>query len=167
MTASNINAITPFLPQTQVYPEDESQRLIVHTNVYTNISNAVNNREISMYPLQPIVSGQRFFDPNNPQNQRFGFRSVYQLGAVASGATATIAHNIPGTIGPVVTTTFTDIYGTCITDIPDYRPLPYTDETNVTNQISIKVVGANIVIGNGATAPNITSGIIVLEYLLN
>ena len=126
MTASDINANVPFLSQTEVYPEDQSQLLIKHTNLYTNISNAVNNREISLYALQPIVNGQRFFDPANVQNQRFGFRSVYQLGAVGTGTTVTIAHGIPGTVAPY-TTTFTRIYGTCITDVVDYRPLPYTD----------------------------------------
>jgi hypothetical protein len=57
--------------------------------------------------------------------------------------------------------------GACITDVVDYRPIPCTSATAVDEQISVIATLANIVIVNGAAAPDITSGFIVLEYLKN
>jgi ribosomal protein S16 len=161
MTTSSNSSIAPFLSVTEVYPEDKSQRQIKHTNVYSNIANAVNVREISIYDLQTLITGQRFFNPNDVQNLRFSYRKVFQLGAVAAGATATIAHNINGL------TTFTRLYGTLIDKAGFYLPLPYVDALNVTNQVSLYADITNIYVVNGATANDIVSGIIVAEYLLN
>ena len=64
---------------------------------------------------------------------------------------------------------FTRIYGTCITDVPDYRPLPYSDEVSATNNINILVATIagtlQIRILPGATGANIVSGIVILEWL--
>jgi len=51
-----------------------------------------------------------------------------------------------------------------ITNIPDERPLNYSDTLLVTNGISLLRNGINIVIVNGATAPAVTSGSVVVEY---
>ena len=89
------------------------------------------------------------------------FRLVVPFGAIATGATLSITHNIQSLVQ------FTHIYGTCITAVPDFRPIPYASATLVTNQIEVKVTPTQVVIINGATAPNIASGMIVLEYLKN
>ena len=161
MTTSSNSSIAPFLSTTEVYPEDISQRQIKHTSVYSNVSNAINIREIAVYDLQQLLTGQRFFNPLDVQNLRFSYRKVFQLGALAAGATATIVHNISGL------TTFTRLYGTLIDSAGFYLPLPYVDALNITNQVSIYADVTNIYVVNGATANNIVSGIIVGEYLLN
>lgn len=161
MTTSSNSSIAPFLSTTEVYPEDVSQRQIKHTNIYSNVSNAINVREIAIYDLQQLLTGQRFFNATNVQNLRFGYRKVFRLGALVSGATATIAHTISGL------TTFTRLYGTIIDSAGFHLPLPYVDALNVTNQVSIYADVTNIYVVNGATANNIVSGIIVAEYLLN
>ena len=161
MTVSSNASIAPFLNTTEVYPEDESQLRIKLTDVYTKTATSVNLREIAIYDLQELLTGQLWFDPNDNQNKRFTFRQVYQIGAIAAGATLNVLHGIVGVVA------FTRMYGTCVTAVVDYRPIPYADAAVVTNQISLTVAGVNLVIVNGATAPNITSGIIVLEYLLN
>ncbi len=161
MTTSSNSSIAPYLNTTEIYPEDHSQRLMKQTNIYSNIANAVNVREIAIYDLQQLLTGQRFFDPLNVQNKRSTYRKVFQIGPIASGAVQTIAHGIAGVVS------FTRMYGTCITDVVDFRPIPYVDVAAVTNQISLTCTATNLVIANGATSPNITSGIIVLEYLLN
>jgi len=161
MTTSSNSSIAPYLNTTEFFPPDDVQRTIKHTNVYSNIANAVNVREISLYPLEAILTGQQFFSATEPKVGKYAYRKVFIVPAIAAGATLNIAHGITGLVQ------LTHIYGTCVTDVVDYRPIPYVDAVAITNQVSIKVVGANIVIVNGATAPNITSGIIVLEYLLN
>ena len=61
------------------------------------------------------------------------------------------------------------IYGTCITDVPDFRPLPYSDQGSATNNINIlvsTVAGTlQIRILPGSTGANIVSGIAILEWL--
>lgn len=164
MTFTPVNSQGPFLPTTQVFPEDESQRLIVLTENYTDISLAVNQRVIGYYNTNETVNGKQFYNPNNAQSIRNGYRKVVEVGALAAGATSSIAHGITGVNGA---TTFTSITGTCVTSVPDNRPIPYASATAVNTQIEIKLDATNIVIINGAAAPAIASGIVILEYLKN
>ena len=161
-TASN--SPVPFLNTTEVFPEDDEQLRIKLTDVYSATANAVNVRDVSIYDLQELQNGQQFFDPADNQGTRAVFRKVFELGAKAAGGTYTIATGITRL------STFTRIYGTCITAIVDHRPLPYVDTTNATNQVSITIVPAgassNLIVQVGATSPNITSGIVVLEYIV-
>ena len=160
MTFAPNNSIAAFLPQTTVLPRDENELLIRLTNIINDIAYKVNAREIGTFQQVELPTGQSWDTPNvNIKTQTF--RKVFTFGAIVAGATLNIAHGITGV------TSYTHIYGTAITAIPDNRPIPYADVANVTNQILLNVTGVNIVITNGATAPNIASGIIVLEYLKN
>lgn len=161
-TSLPINSVTAFLPTTEVFPEDQSQLLIKHTDVYTSQANAINLREIGQFETVELLNGQQFFNAASTQQKRFAYRKVFSIGAIAAGGTSITAHGLTG--NPL---NFTHIYGTCITNVVDYRPIPYASATLVTDQIQINVGVANINIVNGATAPAITSAIIVLEYLKN
>lgn len=162
MTAPAHLAVNPYVTTSIILPQDENERVIRTTNYLTEIALKVNQREIATYDFTELVTGQSWPSPtNNPFSRRQVFRQLYTFGTIAAGVTLNIGHNIQ------FFTAFTHIYGTCITDVPDFRPLPYVDVTNVTNQISVKVTPTNIVIVNGATSANITSGFIILEYLKN
>jgi len=161
MSVSDPSASSPFLNTSEVFPEDKEQLLVKHTSVYSDISNAMNIREISLYNTQQLITGQQFPDVTNTSSSKVTYRKIFFLPAIASGANYTVAHGIVGVVA------FTRMYGTCVTDVVDYRPIPFSDEAVVTNQISLKATAANLVVTNGATAPNITSGIVVFEYLLN
>jgi hypothetical protein len=151
---------SPFLSTSEVYPEDNSQLLIQLTSIYTATANAVNTREIGIYQDGiEGVTGQQFSSPGASQDFRPVYRKAFYFGGLASGATKTIAHGLTGV------TAYTNIYGTIITDVVDYRPLPYVNTSAVGNQISLLVDATNIIIVSGATAPNVTSGIVILEYL--
>ena len=157
---STYNSQGLFLTPYQYFPPETERRILVHKDIYENVANAINQREIGMYSVAEIQNGQQFFSTSGDNTKfRQGFRKVFQLGAVAAGATDTQAHGITGA------TLYYHLYGGIITDVVDYRPLPYVDEATLTDQVSLKVVGANIVVINGATAPAITSGYIILEYL--
>jgi len=147
------------LLNTTVFPQDYNELLIKLTSNYTDISNYLNLREIAIYDTTEIVTGEQWNNPGQPTNRRPGFRQVYLFGAISAGANLAITTNIS------TVTSFTHIYGTVVTSVPDYRPFPFADVTAVTNQISVKVTSTTATIFNGATAPNITSGILVLEYL--
>nr|CAB4126366.1 hypothetical protein UFOVP88_26 [uncultured Caudovirales phage] len=157
--SSPANSEAPFLPTTRVFPEDFKKMIYVLNESYTRIANCVNAREISQYLTDEILTGQVFTDITDFSNFKPVFRTIYYIGAISAGSTSTTAHGLSNI------TQFTNIYGTAVTSAPDNRPIPYADTSNVNNQISITVDSTNINITNGSTAPNITSAIVVLEYL--
>lgn len=138
--------------------EDELRYLLTKQTYQT--ASAVNLKETAIYQTVEIQTSQTWFNPSNVQNPRYGFRTVYSFNAIAAGATLVIPHGLQSV------TLYTKIYGTCITDVVDYRPIPYSSDL-VNTQIEINVDATNINITNGLLAPNITSGIVVLEYLKN
>jgi len=149
-----------FIAEYQDFPVHNPEELErVLTQSYIDLAQAANFKEVGTYETTEIVTGQQFFNTAAPQNKRFTYRRCYVVGAIAAGATLLIPHGIAGII------MFTRMYGTCITNVVDYRPIPMVSATTLTDQVSLRVVGANIEIVNGATAPNITSGVIVLEYI--
>lgn len=160
--SSSIQA--PYLPVSVVLPEDYDQLLIRLTDLITTIFLQLNQREISLYQKTETITGEIWpsSDLSNITVPTTTFRKIFSFGAIAAGATLNIAH------GLTQVTRYTNIYGTFVTNVPDTRPLPFVDEAVVTNQVSVKIAGANIVIINGnAAAPPITSGLVVLEYLKN
>jgi hypothetical protein len=138
---------------------DELQEWIANRERLT--ADIMNIKEMGNYDKIEFVNGQQWFTTANNQVKRYAFRKVFEGGAIAAGATDTFAHGI-GTI-----TTFTRIYGTAITDVVDYRPIPFAHAATVTDQISIVCTATQISVTNGATAPGITSYIVVVEYLKN
>lgn len=161
MTFSPANSLAPFLQTSVFFPEEFEEFRVKFLALYRDISNNVNVRQIGVFDLEEFLTGERWFTAGNPQVKRQTFRIVFQIGPIVAGATSTTAHGLTGV------TAYTHIYGTAITDVVDYRPIPYASATVVTNQIEIKVDATNITIINGATAPNITSALVVLEYLKN
>jgi hypothetical protein len=161
MTFAPINAKTAFLNTSEVYPLDPSQLLIKLTGLHTDISNAVNVREISIYQDgQEVLTGQQFSTVGNTQKKRYAFRKVFYFGVIAPGATLNIAHGLTNI------TSFVHIYGTIlVAPGGDWRPIPYVSVAAVGDQVALRVDTVNVIIANGATGPNITSGIVVIEYL--
>ena len=161
MTSAPINSLAAYLPTSRVFRvEDDRELVYVLNSSYTDIANSVNVREIALYDQLEGLTGQQFFSAD-PMVKRQTYRTVYSIGAIAAGATLNTAHGLVGV------TAFTRIYGTCVTDVVDYRPIPYVSVAATNQQVQIRVLGANIEIINGAAAANITSGIVVLEYLKN
>jgi hypothetical protein len=153
----------PYLITSRHFPANDPELLeTTLVKSYNEIAQAVNVRTIGIFEMLQIVTGERWFasSATNALDKRQTYRQVYTLPAVAAGATVMINHNITGI------NQFTHIYGTCITDQPDYRPIPYASVAANAN-IDIRVTSNKIIIANGAGSPNILSGIIVLEYLLN
>lgn len=160
-TSGPVNSIAPFLQTSIYFPEEFNEFRVVLLGIYRNIANAVNVREISVFDLTEFLTGEQWFTAGNPQAKRQTYRKVFSIGAVAAGATVTTAHSITGI------TSFTKIMGTAVTDAVDYRPMPFASATAVNQQIELRVDATNITIVNGAAAPNITSCLVVLEFLKN
>lgn len=154
------NSSAPYLPTTIFFPEDFQQMRIKLLSTYTNIAVNVNSRQFGIYDLTQNITGQQWFVSGDPQSARQTFRKVFSIGSIAAGATSTTAHGITNM------TAFTNISGTAVTAVIDYRPIPYASATAVNQQIEIKVDATNITIINGAASPVLTSSIVILEYLL-
>ncbi len=122
----------------------------------------LNIKESGQFETRELINAQQWFSVEaspNPQKPRYGYRLVFNRGAIAAGASDTFAHNITGI------TTFTRIYGTAITATPDFRPIPYSSATAVNLQIEVRCTSTQCIVTNGAAAPAITSYYLVIEYL--
>lgn len=151
----------PFIvPEFVTFATDQSVFLTQLTELYESLAKASNAKDVGIYDLNETINGQTFFGAT-PQESRDCFRKTFNFGAIVAGGLLPIVHNIAGLVQ------VTRLYGSCLTAVPDQRPLPYVDTFFLTNQVSILLNGANILIQNGATAPAIASGLIVIEYLKN
>ena len=154
---NNVVNQTPYLRTTREFPEDIHQLNVEINKSYVDIANCVNNRTISLFPTsRPAITGENFFLSKNQRQQTL--RQVYPFGAIATGTSISINHNIQNIVQ------FSAIYGTCITSLPDYRPIPYASVA-ANGNIDLRVTSTQIIINNGAGAQNITSGIIILEWI--
>jgi hypothetical protein len=158
-TSAPANSLSFRVIENVTFAKDFDQFLLQFTDIYQKLAKSTNAKDIGDYETVELLNGQQFYGPN-PQTKIQIYRKCFALGAVAAGATSSFAHGI-------TLTQLTRVYGTCITAVVDYRPIPYASTTIVTDQIQLTVTATNIVIVNGVTAPNITSGIIVMEYQKN
>jgi hypothetical protein len=167
---NNVVNKVPFLRTSRQFPEDIKKLCIEVDKSYIDTALAVNFRTIGIFPKNnPAVTGESWYFTSQRQQT---LRQIYNFDAIAPGTELDIPHGLD--LNNVVI--FTRIYGTVITIIPDYRPLPYVDPVTLTTGMTILVgpgtvapfIGVpSIRIILGATAPAVTSGIAVLEWLSN
>lgn len=149
------NSQAPFLPTSEVFPEDFGQLLIRLTQIYQEMALRLNVKDIAQYETNvELLNGQQF-SGTTPQTKRFAFRTTLATGILATGAN-NVAHNIafptPNTYH------FTRIYGVIEdTTAPLYVPIP-------NDNVHLEVNATNAVITIPA-AYNGYSGIVVLEYV--
>lgn len=157
MSINIINQVA-FLRTTREFPEEPHQLSVECNKAYLDTANVVNVRTIGIFTInRPILTGEGWFLTNQKQNS---FRQVYTFGTIAPGASLSIPYKANGLVQ------FSKIYGTCITNIPDYRPIPYASVT-VNANIELRVNTSNIIISNGAASPTLNSGIIIIEWIVN
>jgi len=154
--SSTINQVS-YLRSTRNFPSDSNLLSIELSKAYLDIAQSVNKRVIGLFPTnRSAITGEQWFLATRKQQ---GERQVYQFTGAGS-----VPHNLKfaNIFG------FVRIYGT-FTDGTKWYPLPYVDTTNANNQVSLVVTSANIVItgGGGVGQPTITSGTVVLEWLVN
>ena len=150
----------PYLTTTTWFPEDFESFRRKFVDIYRNIANCNNARQLGLFYQIETQATEKWFDLTDSQKTRASFRTVYSYTTpIAAGGVVNIPHNI------AQVTTFTHIYGTCVTNVPDYRPLPFVSITAANAGIQVLCTPTNIVITNGAAAPQINSLIVILEYL--
>jgi len=155
---NNPTNATNFLRSSRDFPTDDVGKLGVELNKsYIDIALAVNSRTIGLFTVnKSAVTGNIYLVRNNQRQQ--SLRQVYIFGAIAAGASLAIPYKIS------TYTAFATIYGTCKTNVPDNRPIPYASVTAAAN-IELNVGSSNINILVGSSSPNIVSGMIIVEWL--
>lgn len=149
-----------YLPTYKNYTLEQGALQDALARDYVKIAYAVNTRTNGIFETVRTQCGDQYPDPDTNQDKLFVFRQLYTIDeTIAAGASLTIEHGITNLIQ------FVRIYGSCITSVPDFRPLPHP---SVTANANIEIIPdyTNITINNGAGGPDITSGTIVLEYLM-
>lgn len=149
-----------FVPEDYVIPDEADQLQEFLKRTLEEHARFLNRKEMAQYETVEVQVNQTF-PGATPQAKIQIYRKIFEFGEILQGVALNIPHGIAGI------TDFTRIYGTCITDFPDNRPIPFADVTNVTNQILVARNALNIVVVNGATAPNIISGRIIVEFMKN
>ncbi len=157
----SISNNVPYLATTRSFPEEPTKLRNELTRAWTELSNTVNQRTIGIYDEAQIITGEQWGTAANTQVKKQPVRQVYYFGAINAGSSINIAHGFP------TLTMLTALYGSVVTATPDFRPIPYVNEAVVTGQISMKADATNITVSVGATSPNVTSGVAVLEALQN
>lgn len=157
---NNILNQVAYLQSSREFPDDPKQLGYILNKSYIDTANAVNARTIGIFPVnRSAITGESWFVQKNQRQQTL--RQVYPFGAIAAGGILTIPYKVSGFVQ------FTRIYGTCFTNLPDARPIPYASvAANANIDLRIDTVNFNIVIAVGAASTNITSGLIVLEWMV-
>lgn len=161
MTSPTIK--TPFLITSRNFETDNQEQLaITLTKSYSDISTAVNLRQIGVYDSSQTNTGQRWFENGTLTGRLQAFRKVLTLPSVQSGDNL-----IPHGIAIDENTKFTHIYGTINKTNTDFRPLNYVDGTAGTDDIGLWVDTVNVHIVTTTANWTTYNAIVVLEYILN
>jgi hypothetical protein len=158
---TNLLTRTPYLRTSRKFPMEQEKLPIELENAYIEIASAVNFRTIGIFPSnKPIITGESWYTTSARQQT---LRKIYSFGAIASGTELDIPLNYTDF------TLLTKITASVVTNVPDYRPIPFVDPVTATNGMEI-LVGTvagilQIRIILGATAPPVVSGIAVIEFL--
>lgn len=156
--SSNVPNQSPFLRTTRTFPPDSSQALSVEIDrAYIDIANSVNNRTISIFSTdKPIVNGESWFLGGGNRRQQ-ALRKIYSITSLSSFSHEIDFSNV---------FSFSDIRGIGF-DGTNYYPIPYVIGTSTTSNIGLYVSPTQVVFTVGATAPPLTKGIIILEWITN
>lgn len=154
MSSNFVNTV-PYLITSRIFSEEIGQLTVEMNICYADIANAVNNREIGIYPTNmPAVNGKSWFFTNQKQQ---GLQQLY---------TFTAAGNIPHGINVSGIYKFSTAYGS-FTDGTNSYGVIYGSNVAIAGQLSFYITSTNIVVIAGVGAPAITSGLIVVEWISN
>lgn len=157
MTSQIINQAS-YLRTQRNFPE-ETELLSEEIDLaYVDISNAVNNRIIGIYPTtKTAITGESWFISNNRKQQ--SMRQVYTFSAAGA-----IPHMLGSSLQQVSPRSYGQAYDSATNT---WYGVIFGSSTAIAAQYSFYVDGTNITVLAGGGVPAITSGFIVLEWLTN
>src|SRR3990167_5428892 len=96
MTFNPTNSLGPFIATSTFFPDEFEEFRVKFLELYRDLANAVNTREVGVFDLVEFLTGENWFTSGNPQVKRKTYRKVFELPATGAGATTNIAHGITG-----------------------------------------------------------------------
>ncbi len=157
--SSNVVNQTAYLRTSREYPEEVHQLSFELNKTYVDIATAVNTRTIGIHSKnRPSITGEGFFLTTNKQET---FRQIYPV-SPADISAGFILHQIkdvtPGQFDGKCCGSYTD-------GINSFG-LFFASSVPITGQTTFYVSPTQIVFVVGAGAPPLTSGLIILEWLV-
>lgn len=128
-----------------------------------NISIALNSKDSAYYIQEEFVTSQLWFNPSssNQLDLRAGFRKTINIGPIAAGATATIAHGL--TVTSTWKWTFINGAATDTVNLLGYS-ISYADMAG--NTLSARTTSTNVIVENN-TSVDFTDVYVTLELVKN
>lgn len=153
--STELEAVGNFLPTSIKFDIGDENFIIDIEDMYNEISNATNEKDIGIYDVIERQNGQQYYAPNDPKEYRDIFRKVISIPALSTGSNV-IAHNIPNIAD---TWDFTRIFGVIKRSVgsPLFIPIP-------NDNIHIEINASNVLITNVPATYNGFVGNVVLEY---
>jgi len=146
----------PYLRTTWDFPDEPVQLSETLNRSYLEIASMVNNRTIGIFPTnRPAIGGESWYLTTRKQQN---LRQIYPFTGPGS-----IRHNIP-------TDSFFQ-FTKCSGSFTDaatgnWYGAIYASNVAIPGQVSFYITPTNIVILSGAGAPPISTGTIVLEWIV-
>lgn len=127
------------------------------------MTDSINTKEGSFYPLEEILNFKQYFDINDTQVTRNVFRKTFDFvdlngGPIAGGATVFFPHGILDSSGNVDISDTAIIYAGCTTAEPRFFSVMYPN---------VYILGTDIYFVNPLPATAVTKCNVVAEYLKN
>lgn len=139
------------------------------SKAWVDTAQAVNVRTIGIFNTNAITIGDKYYSTSitDASQLRQAYRQVFPFGAIAAASAITINFDMSQI------TQCVNISGCVVTDdnTSKFRAINWTSCTDVTEQIQVDFDSTStpntIIVTVGAAAPNVVSGFVNVEYLLN
>lgn len=153
--SSDIPGYQDQLPVSIELPEDQKLFRNRVNDLYQKLATSVNGKEGGLYVPQEKVTGQRYFDNENPQKYKSVYRMVVDFGSLPNTTTKSVPHQISGWDS---TFRLTRAYGAS-TDIDGLEALPIPNDG-----ILLIINSTNVSITTTSDLSAFTETAIVIEY---
>lgn len=146
----------PYLRTSRSFPVDPQALSVEIDRSYIDVANAVNSRTIGIFPINmPVATGEYWYLGGTSQRQQ----SVRQVFTFTT--TTSINHNIQN----IIPGQFTKCTGS-YTDGTNTYGLIFGTSISIIGQILFYITSTQIVFVVDGGAPALSSGTVVLEWLL-
>lgn len=158
MSFAPLSSLGNYLELSVTLPEEPLELRNALVKILETHARMINRKDTGSYEVVEQLNSQLYFGPD-PQTKRSVYRKCFSFGVILTNNTHTIAHGLSGVVE------YTRIYGTAKMPAGAFWALPRVSTINVNRQVSLDIIGANINIVNGAGCPNISCGLVVLEFV--
>lgn len=158
---------TPFLITSKQFSIDSEELQHQLIKSYTEIALAVNTRTIGIYDKFETITGNQYYNDDNPQKRRQSYRRIYSITGTATDPLPTPVITIPHEISILDTFELFQIYGKAQNNTRTFFvPIPYINLANADGNIGLDMDDVNINIRTTTANWAFYSISIVVEYFL-